>query len=264
VAAPYDGVGIRALGMQTAAGLRRRGFVLATLASPALRAQPVVLRIGRFEHDSPLSLAQERVIGDAFSQLGLRWIPVRLPGRRIIEMANEGELDADLGRIADIAKRYTNLVLVPAPVARVDIAVYGLAPDFAERTRQEIASMHVGIEAGVFVLAKHTTGMRVTESQSAETVLNMVARKRVDAGVLVYPEAELQRLQGQVPGLVRWPALWASEPLHLLLHKRHEARVPAIHAVLAQMNRNGTAARHYQESLQQYKIAALPSNVVRR
>ncbi len=223
---------------------------------PSARAQEQPVRIGRDDAPSPVSDIEERVLREAFKRIG---VPVQfegLPLLRLIEMANDGKIDGDSGRIAEIAKRFPNLVLVPTPICRVDVAVYGRAEDFAKRTRSEIARMNIGIARGVFVLAKYSQGMKVVEAQNTEAITNMLVARRIDAAMTVYFDTEVELRGKQNHGMVRWPWLWGSEPLHCLLNRRHFALVPKLDEALAAMAREGLIRRYYEE--EQKKMGVVP------
>lgn len=239
----------------------RRGLIAAALLAPpgwpAVQAQPQVVRIGRTDYVSPLSDIEERVLGDAFGRIGVRCTFVPIPLLRLIEMANDGQVDGDIGRIPEVADRYPNLIRVPTPICQTDVAVYGRTADFAKRTRSEIAAMNLGIVRGVFVLSKHTRGMKAIEVQNFEAITNMMANQRIDAAVAIYLDTEVQLQNRHVPEMVRWPYLWASEPLHFLLHKSHAALVPRLEEVLARMAQEGLIRRYYAEGLKKIGIAPL-------
>lgn len=240
--------------------LQRRHLVLATAAAalgcPAL-AQPQPIRIGRTDYVSPISEIEERVLGEAFKRLGQPVQFVKLPLLRLIEMANAGDIDGDIGRIPEVAQRFPNLLMLPTPICQVDVAVYGKARDFAERTRSDIMGLNTGIVRGVFVLSKHSKGMKVTEAQNFEAITQMLDSQRIEAAMVVFLDTEVLLQAPGAPSLVRWPYLWASEPLHCLLHKSHAALVPRLENVLAQMAKEGLIRRYYADELRRIGVTPL-------
>lgn len=240
----------------------RRSLIAAALAPPgwsAAQAQTPqqVVRIGRTDYVSPLSDIEERVLGEAFKRIGVRCAFVPIPLLRLIEMANDGQVDGDIGRIPEVADRYPNLIRVSTPICQTDVAVYGRTADFAKRSRSEIAAMNIGIVRGVFVLSKHTRGMNVIEVQNFEAIANMMANQRIDAAVAIYLDFEVQLQNGPMAEMVRWPYLWASEPLHFLLHKTHAPLVPRLDEALARMAKEGLIRRYYADGLKKLGIAPL-------
>lgn len=242
-------------------GARRRQALLAAalvpVAASLAQASTQVVRIGRTDYVSPLTDIEERVLGHAFDRIGVRCQFVPIPLLRLIEMANDGQIDADIGRIPEVADRFPNLIRLPTPICQSEVAVYGRTADFARRTRSEIAGMSIGIVRGVFVLSKHTQGMKVIEVQNFEAITNMMANQRIDAAVAIYLDTEVQLRNRQVAEMVRWPYLWASEPLHFLLHKSHAALVSPLEEALARMAREGLIQRYYAEGLKKIGVAPL-------
>jgi len=243
------------------ADLRRRALVAATLMASALpglaQTKSPAIRIGRTDYTSILTDIEERVLSGALKRIGVACDFVRLPLLRLIEMANDGAVDADIGRIPEVAKRFPNLIMVPTQTCKSEVAVYGAMPDFAARTRSAIKGMRIGIVRGVFILEKYTQGMNLVVVQDFAALMNMLMERRVDAAVAIYLDTEIQLRNKVIPGLVRWPYLWAAEPLHCLVHKRHAELVPKLDASLAQMTKEGLNRRYYLEGLKSIGIEPL-------
>jgi len=240
---------------------RRRTLVAAALVVSALpslaQTRPPTIRIGRTDYSSILVDIEQRILDDAFKRIGGTCDFVRLPLLRLIEMANDGAVDADIGRIPEVAKRFPNLIMVPTPTCRSEVAVYGAMPDFAARTRSSIAGMRIGIVRGVFILEKYTQGMSLVVVQDFVALMNMLMERRIDAAVAIYLDTEIQLRKKAIPGLVRWPYFWAAEPLHCLVHKRHAELVPKLDAALAQMSKEGLNRRYYLEGLKSIGLEPL-------
>ncbi|MDY0746535.1 transporter substrate-binding domain-containing protein [Paucibacter sp. R3-3] len=243
------------------ADLRRRALVAAALAASALpslaQTKSPPIRIGRTDYTSILVDIEERILTEAFRRFGSTCDFVRLPLLRLIEMANDGAVDADIGRISEVAQRFPNLIMVPTPNCRTEVAVYGAMPDFATRTRSSIAGMRIGIVRGVFVLDKYTQGMNLVVVQDHFALTNMLMERRIDAAVAIYLDTEIQLRKKAIPGLVRWPYYWAAEPLHVLVHKRHAELVPKLDGALAQMTKEGLTKRYYLEGLKSIGLEPL-------
>jgi polar amino acid transport system substrate-binding protein len=208
---------------------------------------------------STLGTIAEAVVTQAFERAGIELKVARLPLLRSIESANLGETDGDMMRIADVAERYPNLVRVPTPLARADVVLYVRAGATQHLPREQLGKLSVGYTRGTFILMKHAGGLRTVEVGSVDQVFNMLAAGRIDAGLATYLDAEqaLQRLElGEV---VRWAQVWASEPVHLFLHRSRAQWVPVIDAALQQMTRQGVVERIYREVLKADGILPLPS-----
>jgi len=239
----------------------RRALVAAALAAASLpglgRAAAPALRIGRTDYTSVLTDIEERILREALNRISAACEFVRLPLLRLIEMANDGAVDADIGRIPEVARRFPNLLMVPTPTCQSEVAVYGATPEFATLTRSAIKGMRIGIVRGVFILEKYTQGMNLVVVQDFVALMNMLMERRIDAAIAIYLDTEVQLRGKAIPGLVRWPYLWAAEPLHCLVHKRHAELVPKLDAALARMTQAGLTRRYYLDGLQSIGAAPL-------
>lgn len=229
--------------------------LVGTLWLAAASAQ--TLTIGRQDLEQPLIDISEAVIREAFRRAGLTPNFRRLSLPRVIEAADTGETDGDMHRIAGIADKYSNLVTVPTPINRVEVGVYGVASDLPNRSRAEIGKMKIVIQRGIFVLAKYTRDMSVTDTQTSATAFEMLRNGRVDVAMLPRIDAEFWIRKDGIQGIVRWPYAWASEPLYLLLNRKHVALVKQIDEALVQMQREGLIDKYYADTLRKYDIRPL-------
>ncbi|CAN5146363.1 hypothetical protein BH11PSE9_BH11PSE9_18580 [soil metagenome] len=230
----------------------------------AATAPPVTLTIGRQQDDAPLAEVSVAVLTEAFRRAGMGVVFRRLTLPRSIDMANSGEVDGDLHRIAFVVEQYPNVMVVPTPINRVDVAVYGLSAALAGMSRAEVKRLPVTIQRGIFVLQKYSSGMQVSDTFTADSAFEMLLNGHTDLVMLPYADAELRlaRKNGgsavaPYAGIVRWPFLWASEPLYLVLNRRHSALVPRLDDALREMQKEGFIQREYREILQARNIPLL-------
>lgn len=241
------------------------GLLLSSLATWPGRAQepaapptpPLSLTIGRQLEDSAISDISEQVMKEAFRRAGLLLQFKSLPLPRSIEAANDGDIDGDLMRIADVARLYPDLIAVPTPINRIDVAIYGATDAIRTRTRAEIAGLRIGFPRGIFVLKRYSQGMSATEAQTMAASFEMLANARIDAVMMVYLDIETRLADGRLQGAVAWPKAWASEPAFFYLNRRHAALVPRLDAALVQMKSEGLIDKYYADTLQRLKIRPL-------
>ncbi|CAN5914349.1 hypothetical protein BH11PSE8_BH11PSE8_19320 [soil metagenome] len=227
-----------------------------TPVPPPLPGTPM-LTIALQEVHTPLSDVSVMVVTEAFrrAQIGLTFR--RLSLARQIELANSGEIDGDVHRIAMVADKYPNLVMVPTSTNRVDVAIYGSEPWLASITREGISKLSVVLQRGIFVLSKYNTSSNTAEAQTVAGALDMVLNRRVDVAMLPYTDVEVRTESPRASDLVRWPYLWASEPMYLLLNRRNAALVPRINEALLQMKQEGFIEAAYRDTLARHQIKTL-------
>jgi polar amino acid transport system substrate-binding protein len=238
---------------------RAAGVLVATLmycsSMAAMAAEP--LTIGRQAEDSVVSDISLRIMTEAFARAGVQVVFKQLPLPRSLEAANDGEIDGDLHRIADVVAKFPNLVQVPTPINRIDIGVYGASPSIVTLSRAELRRLRFAYPRGTVALFKHSRGMTATEATTRAAALEMMLNGRVDAMLGVYIDIEPSLLDGTVSGVYLWPHAWASEALYFTLNRRHAALVPRIDAVLQKMTQEGKIERYYVEGLSSLKIVPL-------
>lgn len=244
--APRHGVSRRAAVLMASTGL----FV----ALPS-RAQTIVLSKQR-EPSLNLDIG-ERVAKEAFRRAGVPLVLKPLPLPRGIEAANDGDTDGDLLRIADAAVRYPNLLLVPTPTMTIHVGVFGLSRDLEQMTRAQVADLRIGYTRGTLILQKYSRGLKATEAQSISATFEMLTQGRFDAMLASQLDGEQEIAARNMRDIVRWPYAWASEPVYVMLHRRHAALVPRIDAALQQMRKEGWIERQYLDSLRELHVKPL-------
>ena len=216
-----------------------------------------MLTIGLQDVDSPVSDISVAVVTEAFrrAQVGLTFRRASLT--RQIELANSGEIDGDLHRISTVVDKYRNLMLVPTSINRIDVAVYGIDPALVSMSREEVGKLSVVLQRGIFVANKYNPSPNSSEAHTVAGALEMVLNRRVEVGILSYTGVEVRTVRPRASDMVRWPHLWASEPMYLVLNRRNAAVVPRIDAALQQMQKEGAIEAFYRDTLARHGIKTL-------
>ena len=239
----------------------RGGIALAAamLAFAAVDASAAgeVLTIGRQVDASASSDVSERVMTEALARAGIGVVFKRLPLPRSIEEANEGTIDGDLQRVADVSAAYPNLVVVPTAINRIDVAVYGASPSIADKTRAEVHKLRIAVTRGSVGLVRLTQGMTVVNASTRDAAIEMMVNGRADITMGAYIDIQPRIRDGALKGLYVWPYVWFSGPMYFTLNRRHEALVPRINAVLQRMAQDGVIDRYYEEGLRSLKLPLL-------
>ena len=191
-------------------------------------------------------------------RLGLR-IEIRnlAAAERALINVNEGVVDGDVGRIAGLEKKYPNILSVPVPVMKFEMAVFSRHADFRVAGPESIKPYSVGLVRGWKILEEAAVGARaVTTLESAEQAMSMLEKNRVDVVLM-------EKLQGlriiETMGIkgvrVLQPNLLEGF-FYLYLNKKHAALIPRITVELRKMEQDGTLQRIYDSVL-----AGLPERV---
>ena len=202
----------------------------------------------------------ETVVTEGARRAGMTLTFVRLPALRSAEAANDGMTDGDLGRIVEITTRYPNLIAVPTPITKFTVAIYSASPDIASKSRADIRQMRIGLLRGIFTPIKYSHGMKVTESVGLASMFDMLATHRFDVAMVEHYNAATFVRKNRLTAVYLWPHVWATDPLHLVLNKKHAALVPRLDAALQQMKREGPIDQAYVDGLRKNQIEPLPGD----
>lgn len=218
-------------------------LAIATLIEPAGAADLLVINTYL---PPPYHTKEENgFYDDVFHEIGRRIerdiTIVGWPGKRGIRATNSGSDDGHFPRIIGAAKEFENLIHVPVPVFQSTYVAIAKRPDVEVTGWDSLKSYSVAYPLGWKVyedkMAHFGTSFPV---ESRASLLRMVDRGRVD--VALYEKSAF-RLIAEKEGLTHLRVLHpplSSEPLFLLLHKKHAALVPMFAAALTEITEDGT------------------------
>ena len=215
------------------------------------------LEIGRNSQASPLADTAERVMQVAGQRAGISIAVRKVPLNRSIGLANDGELDGVVYRIAEITQQYPNLVKVPTPIGWNAIAIYGNSKDLETKTLEQIQRMRIGTFKGSTLLQKYTESLNVREAVNARAVFQLLRTKEVDVAVVTHFEAEAALADEDIKDIVRWPYYWAKEPVFFILHKKNIRFVEPLNNALLAMGKEGLIEKIMNEELKKNNIIPL-------
>lgn len=240
---------------------RLGAFWLCLLCTLPAAAQPArtdgLLTFGSFQDTStPLVRICERVLREAYGQLGIR-IQVHLsPSARSLLEAREGHIDGELCRSRQTADQTGDLagelIRIDPPLWHADVVAFATRP-LEVRDWESLAPYKVGYEHGKVGPALRLKGNpRNSASNGVENGLVKLAAGRVDVHVEEYYSAmlvlrrrdDLRNIRPVGPALERYQ-------MHHLLNPRHADLVQPLEQVLQRMQRNGELRRIEQAVLRE-------------
>lgn len=226
---------------------RRRLLTLALLAAglprPAL-AGPALRFATDVNDQSGLAPGARALLGRAFERLGLEVRFEPLPLRRSLPMTELGQLDGEALRIRAVAAAHPDLLLVPVPLAVVEVRGYVRRGTSVAREIAGLAPWRIGYPRGVVLLEGLLAGLphRVEATNRLE-LLRLLRAGMVDIALVTAASGEPDIDPAQLAGLARLPAPLHVAPLFALLHGRHRALLPRLADMLQRMEDSGESAR---------------------
>lgn len=228
---------------------RRRHLTPALLTWLAVggtcRAAGEPLRFATDGNDqSGLSPAARALLRQALASLGheVRFEP--LPLRRSLAMTEQGLLDGETMRIRAVAEEHPGLLLVPVPLATMEVRGYVRRGDAGPADLSSLAAWRVGYPRGVIALEKLLADVpRRVDATTRQDLLRLLRMGTIDLALFASTTGEPDIDADQTEGLVRLPAALHSTPLYALLNARHRALLPQLTKALQQMEASGESAR---------------------
>lgn len=234
--------------------LRRLAASLALAASLGAAAAGQVLDINTndvFPRSSPEGKGfEDRILAEAFRRLGMGYRIVRLPSERALISANEGIVDGDYVRIAGLEASYPNLVMVPAPISRMEFTAFSLDPKLPIDGWQDLSGLSVAHITGWKIAEERTKGFpRVTSVRDEAALFALLRAGKVQA--VIYERIEGERYFRATGGAA---GIRAGKPLEirdmfLYLNIRHAALAPRLAEKIREMRAEGLVDRIVAEVL---------------
>jgi polar amino acid transport system substrate-binding protein len=220
------------------------GILTLLLCSPASAGQRLVFGYG----GSSLSLGSLKVLEAAYGRMGIEVAGKKLPAARSLALADKGELDGEVNRIAAIERDYPDLIRVDVPINSVEGVVVTNGRTLENTNLETLRTMRVGIKIGNKYAELLTEGFpELTRMPDENKLMQLLLAGRLDALLVDRPWALTQVRSPDGDRLrINEPPL-AVIPLYHYLHARHAGLVPGITAELRAMRDSGEIDRIQRE-----------------
>ena len=180
-----------------------------------------------------------KVLSKAYSKLGIKVIYHPLPGERSLRVANSGKVDGEVFRIANVQKRYKNLIQVPTKINILPAIAYTKGKKINIDGWQSLKPHRIGIQVGIKFAERGTKGMNPTRVDTNEQLFKMLDSGRIDVAIAAQSNGlkTLKKMNTtQISELT--PAI-EEYPLYHYLHKKNSHLLSKLNAVLIKMTQQG-------------------------
>lgn len=170
-----------------------------------------------------------------------------LPSERGLQLVNEGELDAEAGRVDLIGARYANLIAVPAPLGQLKLMLLCTDPKYCDLSYETDLAIIAGNLITVWFCQQHQ--LNCNRVQNDISAYQALSRGRVNR-ILATDKYALGSLCES--GLTTLYSKTASErtfTIYHYVHKKHHALVPKLSAHIKAIRKSGQL-RQYAERLE--------------
>lgn len=237
---------------------RHAVLALACCCPPlALSGEPP-LRVSTLLEQDPATQVAERVLREAYHQLGRELQVLGMPGERSLISANTGETDGELYRKAGIDQLYPNLLRVPVALLQYEIVVFSRRWNFKVQGWESLRPYRLGFVKGIKIIEENTRGMQL---EPVATLQQAFVKMELDRSDLVLSNrlsglASL-RQHGTQGVMLLQPAL-ASFPVFHYLHRKNEALLAPLTQALRELERSGFIRRTSEELTAQFRDTSAP------
>jgi polar amino acid transport system substrate-binding protein len=223
---------------------RRAGAALFTLLMPGF-AQAAPLHLATDANDQTgLAPIGRAILRRAFERLGLALQFEALPLRRSLPMTQQGLLDGEALRIRQLALNHPELLLVPVPIAIVQVLGYVRQGGLTPSDEAGLKALRLGYPRGVLLLEHWLADApRKAEASTRADLLRLLRAEVIDVALLTSAAGLPELEPDDMRGLARLPTPLQVTPLYTLLHQRHRELLPRLAAVLREMEQSGESAR---------------------
>ncbi|WP_328185420.1 transporter substrate-binding domain-containing protein [Marinobacter sp. OP 3.4] len=223
------------------------GNAATAFADPAEDDMPSELRFAVIADVPSTTLALE-LLRTAYDQLGINVVTRLVPSRRALLMADIGEVDGDLFRIADVGDQYPNLVRVPYPLLEGRLHAVTNNPGLVglqSLGQLTTTDLRVAVRRGVIVAEQtaEALGMTPVRTDSYAQILAMLEWGRVDLALVSGIEGFSPLNDNAWDSVYVFPEAVTDFTLYHYLHRRHAGLAAPLARVLEQLEQNGEKAR---------------------
>nr|WP_321514255.1 transporter substrate-binding domain-containing protein [uncultured Pseudodesulfovibrio sp.] len=196
----------------------------------------------------------ERILTEAYAQLGYDVTIKGFPAERALAMSNEGLVDGEAGRVSVIEGSYTNLIRVPTPLYTNRIVAFSRQAHFNTKNGWDsIKGYNVGAVLGYKFIEKMTDDMDTVYFRNYSILFKALANNRLDVAVSEYLEALPALKQLRSAQIKAHYPLLSHNPMYHYLHKSKAWLIPAIDATLREMEKSGRMDEILNELEAEYK-----------
>lgn len=189
--------------------------------------------------NDPVSEVTWKVLQEAYRSIGIEIQPKVFPPERALFESNIGKVDGEVNRIQGLNKMYSNLIMVPVVVNKVEGSAFTKNITIPIEGWKSLKPYRLGIRNGTKFAENGTQGMDVETINDYRTLFLMLDKGRFDMVVSTRLTGGIQikKLQLKEVSVLDPPLVTIN--LYHYLHKKHFAVVPAITDVLQKMEAEG-------------------------
>lgn len=182
------------------------------------------------------------VLIEAYKRIGIAVEIKRYPAALSIQLANRGDVDGEVVRVAEIDRKYSNLIMVPVPINSMEGMVFTKNRIFPVKGWKSLEPFIVGIRRGIKFAEINLDAREIISVTDNKQLLEMLHLGRIDVAVLPHLPGLVTLLENKKYkdlDIKILPDPIEVFPLYHYLHKRHAHLLPKITNVLKDVEKEG-------------------------
>ena len=215
------------------------------------------MTIGAPEGHHLLPLGQS-LIEAVYQPLNVQTEILALPSLRSLSMANSGELDAEMVRIAEVGDSYPNLLRIPTPLLMLQLELVTATPNMTLDNIRQARKGRIVIQLNSVKAQRLVGHLEPVIVHSVEQQLKLLASGKVDFALIDsikgldlttgYSSAERPLYQ----------TVLLQEPAYHFLHKKHQALLLSLNQSVQDLQVSGRIeelVQQFRQQLLQHELA---------
>lgn len=185
----------------------------------------------------------EVIVREAYSRLGIDVVIKKFPAERAVRLADRGDVDGEVQRIAGLSELYPDLIQVRPAINFIEATVFTKATYFAVQGWESLSPHRIGLIRGIKFAERNTEGMSVAKTGDYEVLFRLLDRGRVDIALSPRVNGLYHIKRTGIDGVQPLKPSVAMVDLYHYLHRKHADLVPYISAMFSRMRASGELPR---------------------
>lgn len=185
------------------------------------------------------TLISADVMTEAYRRIGVEIAVEEYPAKRALFFANEGKVDGELFRIADMEIEYPNLIRVPVVINHLDAMVYTKSANFTLNGWASLKPYKIGIRRGVKFSERGTRGMDTVAVNSNKALFEILDAGKVDIIVISRTNGLAISNKFKKTDIKLLEAPIESYPMYHYLHSKNKHLLLRLQTALQAMEKEG-------------------------
>lgn len=199
------------------------------------------------------SLISMKVLTKAYNRLGIKIKYLPLPGERSLRTSNSGKVDGEVFRIANVSKRYTNLIQIPTSINTLPAIAFSKNKNISIDGWHSLRPYKIGIQVGIKFAERGTKKLNPVVVDSNEQLFRMLNSGRIDIAIASQVNGLKTLKLLKYKNIHALTPVIAEYPLYHYLHKKHASLVPRLNDVLIKMRSSNESQEIRAEYLEQLR-----------